>query len=699
MSEERNIAILRRQKKELTDKAIRDGGFYGKNGVWNSIITFSGDSRIYRERVETIIVRNNKEVFLKKKPNGEYFLPGGSTEKNISHIDQAVNECREEAHINVRNIESTGITYKVQHETPKWAKNECEVEWNGTYTEVYIAEYDSQYKGHVDEVDQDRFILSGTWYSTKECFKIFRKEHRDALLWYIKNHQQEEETTTESYIGNYFKNKRLLKKISRNPDIEKAAVDQMLDMLKREYSKLISTSKIQRAMKNKKSSEIAYSILSFDFDDGMSITIFISFDTEEFTPACAGYTDDLKYYVIVYPKFFKLKRENQIFTLLHEIGHIRLSHVDYRNAVKSIDGKDITNDYRLKMMTKGKVMYPEAYADLYAVLNGSSMYSVLSDYYNIDKDKEYDYRFTNAELANRYTKVFNQYRKYGLFESRDISLYDIACVAVYEMVYNNYELDYLTEIERDELYSIAYEYCINTKLKNNETVAFYEKTYEDELATYNRIVYEFEKSFSDCMILSMEKFIEEQVFEEKEGITMSTFETYKFKKKEILQYREKLDSTYEKLSSIRDSVYEENSNIDIFNKYKLGNNPKAAQISTIKNALVVEAVDILNSLDYKLKIKKESSKEHNDRLDHFIYLVESITSSERAKIPLNKFGIPDTRSYPLDSKQHVESAIILFPKAQDKYKPTLAKNILKAMKEYCISTDKIGKDTILYKYI
>ena len=45
-------------------------------------------------------------------------------------MDQAVNECREEARINVRNIESTGITYKETHEPPDWAKKESEVEWN-----------------------------------------------------------------------------------------------------------------------------------------------------------------------------------------------------------------------------------------------------------------------------------------------------------------------------------------------------------------------------------------------------------------------------------------------------------------------------------------------------------------------------------------------------------------------------------------
>ena len=112
-------------KQEMIEDVIRNHGFYGNNGVWNSIITFPGDNRLYRERVETIIVRNRKEVFLKKKPNGEYFLPGGSTEKDIPDIQQAINECREEAHIDVSRIESTGITYKKKHNPPKWAKKEC----------------------------------------------------------------------------------------------------------------------------------------------------------------------------------------------------------------------------------------------------------------------------------------------------------------------------------------------------------------------------------------------------------------------------------------------------------------------------------------------------------------------------------------------------------------------------------------------
>ena len=40
-------------------EAIQNGGFYDRHGVWNAIKTLPSDNRIYRDRVETIIVKNN----------------------------------------------------------------------------------------------------------------------------------------------------------------------------------------------------------------------------------------------------------------------------------------------------------------------------------------------------------------------------------------------------------------------------------------------------------------------------------------------------------------------------------------------------------------------------------------------------------------------------------------------------------------
>jgi hypothetical protein len=685
--------ITMRRKKELTEKAIRDGGFYGRNGVWNSIITFSGDPRLYRERVETIIVRNGKDVFVKKKMNGEYFLPGGSTEKDLPHIDQAINECQEEAHIKVRNIESTGITYKTQHKVPDWAKNECDVEWNGTFTEVYVAEYDGMYHGHIDPVDEDPFIKSGTWISTKECFRIFRKEHREALLWYLKTRNEKEEPITESYISNYFKNKKLLKKISRNPELERGAVEQIISTLKKSYGELSSKSKIQRERRQPDVKEIFHPIITLDFSDGCTITIAICFDDSEFSDGCAIRTKDYGDVVIVYPCFFKTKKDNQIFTLLHEIGHIRLNHVDRWNSKCDIFGNDRTLEYRLQLMRKGKAMYPEINADLYAVLNGASMYAILNSTINKDYDDKYDYRFTNSELATRYHEVFNKY--YSLHkesEETSLSRYDIACLAIYEMTYQNPDIDYLTEEMKDELYSILYEYGINKKIKDDSELKEITEKYLESKEI-------FEKKF---------KIYKEEAFKSNDSIDFSNPNSVLFEglsssesvageqlKNELFAYKENMDSLYQMLTDKRNFLYEETcSDIKINGK---GKNSKAVYISEAKQAFVSEMMDILEEMTETLEAKKENSD--NLRAEHFLYIIESLTKAEREKISLKDFGIPDTRSFPLDTKKHVKSAIVLFHNAPEMYKEELAKRILSKMKKYGISTDTIGENNNMRKYM
>ena len=102
---EEEIKITREEKIKALKEALINGGFYGSNNVWNSIIRIPGDNHIYRKRVETIIIRDNKEIFLKQRPDNTYFFPVGSTEQDIPDYIQAINECSEEARINIRNIE------------------------------------------------------------------------------------------------------------------------------------------------------------------------------------------------------------------------------------------------------------------------------------------------------------------------------------------------------------------------------------------------------------------------------------------------------------------------------------------------------------------------------------------------------------------------------------------------------------------
>lgn len=688
--------IVLRRKEEATKKAIREGGFYGRNGVWNSIITFSGDNKLYRERVETIIIRNGKEVFVKRKPNGEYFLPGGSTERDIPHINQAINECHEEAHIEVQNIQSTGITYKERHETPAWAKKDSDVEWQGSYTEIYVAEYAGKFTGHIDDEDQDPFIESGRWYSTKECFKWFKKEHREALLWYIKSINEKEENFTESYISNYFKNKKFLKKISRKPDIEKGAVEQIVSTLKKEYGKLSAKSKIQRERRSPDVKEIFHPIIVMDFDDGCSICIAICFDDHEFSDGCAFNSSEYGNVVVVYPCFFKANKENQVFTLLHEIGHVRLQHIDIANSKCDIFGNDKTAEYRISTMRKGKAMYPEVNADLYAVLNGASMYSILNSTVNKDYDKDYDYRFTNSELASRYHQVFKRYGNLkGYALESDVSRYDIACIAIYEMVYQNESIDFLSDELKDQLYSILYEYGINRKIKDDEDLKLLTEKYEEQLSIYNKKVKSYEESVSKTLDITEFKEGSNDNFKNDFSLAIDDADD-DFITNEIAFYKEKVENLYFDVLEKKTDLFEskcERININT----KSGNNPKAAYVSEAKKIFENELIDILEDMQDKLEIKKESDETGN--ASRYLYIIESLTKAERDKIPLDKFGIEETRSYPLDSKKHTKSAIALFYKAPDEFKKQLAHKIIDAMEIYKISLDSIGEKNELRKYI
>ena len=175
------------EKKKYLEEAIRNGGYYGDNGCWNSIMTFPNDKNVYRGRVETLIIKDDKFIFLKFLPRDSqnykrtYTVPGGSFELNIPNDIQAINECMEEARIKISNIQASGITYKELKDPPKWAIEKQPVNWNGNYTEVYVGEYDGKYTGHIDKVDEDKFMITGKFYKLDEIFKYLKKEHKEAL--------------------------------------------------------------------------------------------------------------------------------------------------------------------------------------------------------------------------------------------------------------------------------------------------------------------------------------------------------------------------------------------------------------------------------------------------------------------------------------------------------------------------------------
>lgn len=74
------------------------------------------------------------------------------------------------------------------------------------------------------------------------------------------------------------------------------------------------------------------------------------------------------------------------------------------------------------------------------------------------------------------------------------------------------------------------------------------------------------------------------------------------------------------------------------------------------------------------------------------YLIEV----KRSELDDSIFGIPEDRRYPLDTEQHVKSAIRLFGHCEERKKKSLAKNIKKAADKYDI---EIPENTQVYKYL
>ena len=129
-----------------------------------------------------------------------------------------------------------------------------------------------------------------------------------------------------------------------------------------------------------------------------------------------------------------------------------------------------------------------------------------------------------------------------------------------------------------------------------------------------------------------------------------------------------------------------------------------------RQAIQVKATKQLNDLAQKLQEKpvKEDYVYEDDLLDFLGYSTVSealvlneavLSSKERKDLPSTAFGLPDKRKFPLNDYDHVIMAIKFFNRCDKKDQEELAKNIVKAMKKYKVTYDKIGKNNKLRNYI
>ena len=154
-------------------------GAYDAHGKWNAAVDVDG--RTYRYRVECLIINGDK-VFVSLDKHGNLIIPGGSAEKDIDDITQVANECREEARINIKNPIYTGIN-RIQDYPLHISKHKSVLpfEYDGSLSKVYVAEYDSDYNGYIDEYDKDEKMIRGKFVPLKDVINRLKPEWREAL--------------------------------------------------------------------------------------------------------------------------------------------------------------------------------------------------------------------------------------------------------------------------------------------------------------------------------------------------------------------------------------------------------------------------------------------------------------------------------------------------------------------------------------
>ncbi len=166
--------------------AVDAGGFYGREGIWNSIILDEESGKLLRERVECLIINKNK-IFLRMMQNNKYRLPGGSTEHYVSLEDQVINEVNEEAKIDLKNVYNSGINYKDYKPLSNWS-DDLPLKWEGKLTHVFVAEYKGKHKGLIHKVDEDNDMTkNGRFYKISAVYDILLPEHKKALDRYFRS--------------------------------------------------------------------------------------------------------------------------------------------------------------------------------------------------------------------------------------------------------------------------------------------------------------------------------------------------------------------------------------------------------------------------------------------------------------------------------------------------------------------------------
>lgn len=165
-------------------------GFVSSNGYRNPTVTIDG--HVLRERSELLLLKEDK-ILIQRRDEWElndYKIPGGATDPDLTVVETAIKECKEEALIVATNVKYYGAyTMLFGKDVPKWLQNrnngKFPIDYEGYYTHCCVGIYDHDYEEKIAEEDQDTFYKLAKWVPISEAKKYLRKEHVRAIDQYL----------------------------------------------------------------------------------------------------------------------------------------------------------------------------------------------------------------------------------------------------------------------------------------------------------------------------------------------------------------------------------------------------------------------------------------------------------------------------------------------------------------------------------
>ena len=155
--------------------------FFYYNKVWNSLVV--RNNRNYRYRVELLLLDDEGRLFIGRKSDGRYTIPGGSVEPDVDNLSQVIAECEEEARITPKDVyyvNSYVQMYDAKNPLGKWMAT-LPVLYDGMITDVYIGKYHRRCLKYVDKKHRSAVLAEGKFVPIEEIYDELSQAHKDAL--------------------------------------------------------------------------------------------------------------------------------------------------------------------------------------------------------------------------------------------------------------------------------------------------------------------------------------------------------------------------------------------------------------------------------------------------------------------------------------------------------------------------------------